>query len=405
MTKVAVEADEDIMTQTLASSPLTVEMIQEIITGLPIQGRIILRLLLIQYLDVTHEEILYMVSDRPDPRCVSGKKPVTTMTQESIAAMIERRNEYRRRARLRRERTWLQCVALTNQARTAKALAIRAAALLSARGVSSATIERLTGQARSAVPSTTLRLLEENWDKHEIPAEEYQKHRLVVEMQTQLRFAERFKKRLELAQREQHTSDRTTLADHEIGHIWGIPAGTLAARKVKFLAQYLTVLQTKCSEVAPGLGSRASLDLWNETMQVLSRTPIERSIATYDGLERSESDLLEKLTAYAQIQIPESTETRFWNSLVFGASSNAMHSETTRTLFGLQRLVSVQQDLDLSDEALDEELLKRTTPISQEPETPATQQQAGPSELTELQQHILRSFTGEDSSGRASDKW
>lgn len=405
MTKVAVEADEDIMTQTLASSPLTVEMIQEIITGLPIQGRIILRLLLIQYLDVTHEEILYMVSDRPDPRCVSGKKPVTTMTQESIAAMIERRNEYRRRARLRRERTWLQCVALTNQARTAKALAIRAAALLSARGVSSATIERLTGQARSAVPSTTLRLLEENWDKHEIPAEEYQKHRLVVEMQTQLRFAERFKKRLELAQREQHTSDRTTLADHEIGHIWGIPAGTLAARKVKFLAQYLTVLQTKCSEVAPGLGSRASLDLWNETMQVLSRTPIERSIATYDGLERSESDLLEKLTAYAQIRIPESTETRFWNSLVFGASSNAMHSETTRTLFGLQRLVSVQQDLDLSDEALDEELLKRTTPISQEPETPATQQQAGPSELTELQQHILRSFTGEDSSGRASDKW
>lgn len=401
----AVEADEDIMTQTLASSPLTVEMIQEIITGLPIQGRIILRLLLIQYLDVTHEEILYMVSDRPDPRCVSGKKPVTTMTQESIAAMIERRNEYRRRARLRRERTWLQCVALTNQARTAKALAIRAAALLSARGVSSATIERLTGQARSAVPSTTLRLLEENWDKHEIPAEEYQKHRLVVEMQTQLRFAERFKKRLELAQREQHTSDRTTLADHEIGHIWGIPAGTLAARKVKFLAQYLTVLQTKCSEVAPGLGSRASLDLWNETMQVLSRTPIERSIATYDGLERSESDLLEKLTAYAQIRIPESTETRFWNSLVFGASSNAMHSETTRTLFGLQRLVSVQQDLDLSDEALDEELLKRTTPISQEPETPATQQQAGPSELTELQQHILRSFTGEDSSGRASDKW
>lgn len=405
MTKVAVEADEDIMTQTLASSPLTVEMIEEIIAGLPIQGRIILRLLLIQYLDVTHEEILYMVSDRPDPRCVSGKKPVTTMTQESITAMIERRNEYRRRARLRRERTWLQCVALTNQARTAKALATRAAALLSARGVSSATIERLTGQARSAVPSTTLRLLEESWDKHEIPAEEYQKHRLVVEMQTQLRFAERFKKRLELAQREQHTSDRTTLADHEIGHIWGIPAGTLAARKVKFLAQYLTVLQTKCSVAATGLGSRASLDLWNETMQVLSRTSIERSIATYDGLERSESDLLEKLTAYAQIRIPESTETRFWNSLVFGASSNAMHSETTRTLFGLQRLVSVQQDLDLSDEALDEELLKRTTPISQEPETPATQQQAGPSELTELQQHILRSFTGEDSSGRASDKW
>lgn len=400
-----VEADNDIMAQALVSSPLTTEMIEEVIAGLPIQGRIILRLLLIQYLDITHEEILYMVSDRPDPRCVSGKKPVTTMTQESITAMIERRDEYRRRARLRRERTWLQCVALTNQARMAKALATRAAALLGARGVSSATIERLMGQARSAVPSTTLRLLEEGWDRHEIPAEEYQKHRLVVEMQTQLRFAERFKKRLELAQREQQTSDRTTLADHEIGHIWGIPAGTLAARKVKFLAQYLTVVQNKCSGVAAGFDNRFSPDFWTETMQVLSRTPIERSIATYDGLERTESALLEKLTAYAQIRMPEATETKFWNSLVFGASSNAMHSETTRTLFGLQRLVSIQKEVDSSDEALDEELLERTAPISKEPESLATQPQPGPAELTELQQHILRSFFGEDSGGRASDKW
>ncbi len=400
-----IEADKDIMPQALVTSPLTTEMIEEVIANLPIQGRIILRLLLIQYLDITHEEILYMVADRPDPRCVSGKKPVTTMTQESITAMIDRRNEYRRRARLRRERTWLQCVALDNQAHMARALAARAAALLSARGVSSETIERLRTQARSAVPATTLRLLEESWDRNEIPAEEYQKHRLVVEMQTQLRFAERFKKRLELAQREQRTSDRTTLADHEIGHIWGIPAGTLAARKVKFLAQYLTLLQSKCSGVAAELGNRVSLDFWNETMQVLSRTSIERSIATYDGLEGTESALLEKLTAYAQIRIPETVETKLWNSLVFGASSNAMHSETTRTLFGLQRLVSIQKDLDHSDETLDEELLKRTTRISKEPESLTTEHQAGPSELTELQQHILRSFTGEDSSGRASDKW
>lgn len=393
------------MVQALVTSPLTTEMIEEVIAGLPIQGRIILRLLLIQYLDVTHEEILYMVSDRPDPRCVSGKKPVTTMTQESITAMIERRDDYRRRVRLRRERTWLQCVALNNLARMASALAARAAVLLTARGVSSETLERLTGQARSAVPSTTLRLLEESWNRDEIPPEEYQKHRLVIEMQTQLRFAERFKKRLDLAQREQQTSNRTVLADHEIGHIWGIPAGTLAARKVKFLAQYLTVLQTKCSGIAAGPDNRLSLDLWNETMQVLARTPIERSIATYDGLERTESALLEKLAAYALIRIPEATETKFWNSLVYGASSNAVHSETTRTLFGLQRLVSIQREVDASDEALDEELLKRTTPISKESESVASQTDAGQSELTELQHHILRSFTGEDSGSRASDKW
>jgi hypothetical protein len=365
-----------------------------------------LRLLLIQYLDVTQDEILFMVSDRPDPRCVSGKKPITTMTQESITAMMDRRNEYRRRARLRRERTWLQCAALKKLAQTAEAMADRAGALLAARGVSAGTIADLKSQARVAVPRPALRALEERWENNEISAEEYQKHRLAIEMQTQLRFAERFRKRLDLAERERQTSDQTTLQDHEIGHIWGIPAGTLAARKVKFLSLYLKALQAKLSAIPPAPNDLPPLDLWKETMAVLSRTPIERSIATYDGLEQTESALIEKLTAYVSIGIPETIELKFWNSLVYGASSNAMHSETTRTLFGLQRLVSIQSDFDASPEALEEELLKRTAPIPKE--TAGTLE--GPAEgteleLTDLQKQILHNFIGEDVSGRASDKW
>jgi hypothetical protein len=236
-------------------------------------------------------------------------------------------------------------------------------------------------------------------------AEEYQRQRLAIEMQTLLRFAERFKKRLDLAEREQRTSDQTILLDHEIGHIWGIPASTLAARKVKFLSQYLTALQAKGSGTQPAPGSTPSLELWKDTVQVLSHTPIERSIATYDGLEQTESALLEKLAAYAVIRIPEAAETKFWNSLVYGASSNAMHSESTRTLFGLQRLVSIQKDVDASDEALDEELLARTAPKSKEPDLLASPNEASSAELTELQQHILHNFIGEDVSGRASDKW
>lgn len=393
---------------TLISSALTAEMIEETIAELPIQGRIMLRLLLLQHLDITHDEILFMVADRPDPRCVSGKKPVTTMTQESITAMIERRNEYRRRVRLRRERTWLQCVALTNLARTANALAIRAAALLVDRGVSSTTVHELEAQARSAVPSTTLRLLEESWNKNEISSGEYQNHRLVVEMQTQLRFAERFKKRLAIAERERQTSDQTTLQDHEIGHIWGIPAGTLAARKVKFLSQYLMAIQTKCagSESHTKENLVPSPDLWKATMQVLSQRPIERSIPTYDGLEGTESALLERLTAYAVLAIPETTETKLWNSLVYGASSNAMHTEITRTLFGLQRLVAIQKDVDTTPAALDEVLLARSRPTSKESEPAALRErEAGHGELTDLQRQILHNFIGEDVSGRSSDKW
>lgn len=393
------------MTQALASSPLTVEVIEEVIANLPIQGRIILRLLLLQYLDVTHEEILFMVADRPDPRCVSGKKPVTTMTQESIMAMVDRRNEYRRRARLRRERTWLQCVALEHLVQTATALAARAAVLLTDRGVSPDKMTAFNAQARSVVPSTTLRILEEQWDKDEISREDYQTHRLIVEMQTQLRFVERFKKRLALAERERRTSDFTTLQDHEIGHIWGIPAGTLAARKVKFLSQYLLTTQARCSDSPMSGSSVPSPEMWQATLRTLAQTPIERSIATYDGLEGTESALIEKLGIYAIVGIPEATETKFWNSLVYGASSNAIHTETTRTLFGLQRLVSIQKDLDTSNAALDDELLKRTMPTPKAGELPSPTPESGPGELTDLQRHILHNFIGEDVSGRSSDKW
>ncbi len=394
------------MTQALMTSPLTADLIQEVIAGLPIQGRIMLRLLLIQHFDVTHDEILFMVSDRPDPRCVSGKKPITTMTQESISAMISRRDEYRRRARLRRERTWLQCNVLKKQAETAEGMAERAAALLAERGVSAETIENLKAQARTAVPRPALRVLDERWEADEISAEEYQKHRLAIEMQTQLRFAERFRKRLDLAERERQTSDQTVLLDHEIGHIWGIPAGTLAARKVKFLSQYLMALQAKLSGIPSVPNSIPPLDLWKETLAVLSRTPIERSITTYDGLEQTEQALIDKLTAYVAIGVPEAIEVKFWNSLVYGASSNAMHAESTRTLFGLQRLAAIQNDFDGSPEALEEELLKRTAPTPKASAAELTgPAEAAKPELTDLQKQILHNFIGEDVSGRASDKW
>ena len=49
------------MTQALAMSPLTADLIHEVIAGLPIQGRIMMRMMLIQHMDVTHDEILFMV--------------------------------------------------------------------------------------------------------------------------------------------------------------------------------------------------------------------------------------------------------------------------------------------------------------------------------------------------------
>lgn len=396
-------------TITSPASLLTADIIRSVIDAMPMQGRIMLRLIMLQHFDVTDEEILYMVADQPDPRCLTGtKRTHSIMPKESIKAVTDRRNQYRRQVRLKRERTWLQCESLQRLAHLREALADRARTLLTDRfSVSAEILDALQSSARTVLPRPAIRLLDQRWEANEITAEDYQQQRLSIEYQTQLRMAEKYHKRLNLAERERQTAIYAPLQDHEIGHVWGIPAGSLAARKVKYLTQYLQTLQATLQAGAPDAAATTSpLDLWKETFAVLAEQPIERSLSTYDGLEKTESALIDKLTLMVWGSLPEESEVKFWTSLVFGASSNAMHSEITRNLFGLQRLTAILNDMDTSIEALDEELLKRTAP-RQKLEAAALAGQAEPAvkELSEMQAQILNNMRGEDVSGRASDKW
>jgi hypothetical protein len=394
---------------TIASPPsiLTIEMIESVIAAMPMQGRIMLRLILLQYLDVTDEEILYIVGDRPDPRCVAGTKPTnSTMTKESIKVVTDRRDQYRRQMRLKRERTWLQCDTLRRLAQLREAFAGRARTLLTERfSVSAESLDALRASARTVLPKPAILRLEQRWDDDEITAEDYQRLRLSFEFQTQLRMAEKYRKRLDLAERERQSTISATLQDHEIAHVWGLPASSLAARKVKYLSQYLHALQAAL-QTSVAATTTAPLDLWKETFSLLAKQPIERSLSTYDGLEKTESALIDKLTTMVCGNLAEESEVKFWNSLVFGASSNAMHSEVTRNLFGLQRLITILNDMDHSAEAVDEELLKRTA-AKPKLEVGALEAPAeGPAkELTEMQTQILNSMRGEDVAGRPSDKW
>ena len=396
---------------TIASptSLLTAEIIRSVIDAMPMQGRIMLRLIMLQYFDVTDEEILYIVADRPDPRCVAGTKPTNSnMTKEAIKAVTDRRDQYRRQVRLKRERTWLQCESLGRLLHLREDLAARARAILTERfSVSAETLDALQASARTVLPRPAIRQLEQRWEADEITAEDSQQQRLSIEYQTQLRMAEKYHKRLNLAERERQTAIYAPLQDHEIGHVWGIPAGSLAARKVKYLTQYLQALQIALRASAPDAAATTSpLDLWKETFSVLAEQPIERSLSTYDGLEKTESALIDKLTLMVWGSLAEESEVKFWTSLVFGASSNAMHSEITRNLFGLQRLIAILNDMDTSREAMDEELLKRTAP-RQKLEAGALESSSEPAvkELSEMQAQILSSMRGEDATGRASDKW
>ena len=380
-----------------SASPLTPELIESVISSLPIQGRIMLRLILLQHFDVTDEEIQYMTADRPDPRCVAGSKPThNILTKDAIRSVTEKRDQYLRHIRLKRERMGLQCDCLAKLAALRMAMADRAAELLTNKfGTAADAIAQLKDQARTALPRPALRALDQRWEARELTVEEYQQQRLSIDLQTNLRLADKYRKRLDVAQRERQTADFSSLQDHEVCHIWGLPAGSLAARKVKYMSQYLQALQVALQRGVPAAGSQsAPVDLWKETFAVLATRPVERSMSVYDGLERTETQLLEKLSTLAWGALNEDVESKFWLSLVQGGSSNAVHSEVTRSLFGLQRLAAVLNDFDSSPEALDEALLARSTPTAHEVPAELLEKPAEPAS-NEMKEHVLKSMFGE----------
>jgi hypothetical protein len=368
-----------------------------VIGSLPIQGRIMLRLILLQHFNVTDEEIQYMTADRPDPRCVAGSKPThNVLTQDAIRSVTEKRDQYLRHVRLKRERMGLQCDCLAKLAALRMAMADRAAELLTTKfGTAADALAQLKDQARTALPKPALRALDQRWEARELTVDEYQQQRLSIELQTNLRLADKYRKRLDVAERERQTADFSSLQDHEVCHIWGLPAGSLAARKVKYMTQYLQALQVALQRGAPAAGSQsAPIDLWKETFAVLATRPVERSMSVYDGLERTETQLLEKLSTLAWGALNEDVEAKFWLSLVQGGSSNAVHSEITRSLFGLQRLAAVLNDFDSSPEALDEALLVRSTPKAHEVPAELLEKPAEPM-TNEMKEHVLKSMFGE----------
>ncbi|MDR4479948.1 MAG: hypothetical protein R3B37_09435 [Nitrospira sp.] len=378
---------------------LTPELIVSTIEQAPIQGRIMLKLLLLQHFDITPEEINHIAADRPDPRCVAGSKPLHQLVkQDALRDVTSRRDEYRRRVRLRRERLWLQMEAMKGMIALADGLVRAATELLLIRyKVDATALNTIKQEARAAVPKPAIRLLNRRWDEDDISAEAYQEARLGLEIQTQLRLLDKYRKRFELSEREWKSINATPLQDHEIGHIWGIPAGSLAGRKVKHLHQYLQAIQASLQRSsAKDVLATAPLDLWKETLMVLGERPVERSIAHYDGLERTEDALVEKLRTFAWGTLGEDLEAKFWLSLVHGASSNAVHSENTRSLFGLQRLMAVLSEIDASPEALEQELLTRTAPIAKEA-LALTDEASQPAveEVGQMKQHVLTSFMGE----------
>ena len=381
------------------NSLLTPEQIESVIEALPPQGRIMLRLLLLQFVDITQADIEYMASEQPDPRRQAGMKAQTpVITRDTLDAIADRTAQYRNAVRQKRERLWLQIECLRKLIAYGGLLVSHAERLLVSHfGMESSTVQELKKQARGAVPKPMIRELEASWERDEMTEDEYRRRRLAIEYQTQWRKLDRQRKRLETAEQAYQHACNLPLQDHEIAHIWGIPAGSLAARKAKYLQQYLQGIHAALKLTSSEEARTPPVDLWKETFRALSRRPVERSLSTYDGLEGTESALIDKLTAFADGTLPEEMENRFWLALVQESSHQAEYGTKLKSLFGLQRFAAILADMDTSFDGLEHDLLERVSPQSK---VTAAQLEAEPAtqvgQLGEMGEHVLRSFMGEE---------
>ena len=224
---------------------LTNEQIESVLNALPIQARMMLKLLLLQYFEISQEDLDYLAADRPDPRFQSGYErtgqPVAREVAEDVTIRVA---QYRKQVRQKREKFGLQMECLRRHMTVSETVVSLAEELLANRfGLDPEATQALKKQARTVVPKPAIRELERKWERDEITEDAYLKERLCIEYQTELRKLERQRKHFELAKREHRTVSIAPLQDHEVAHIWGIPAGSLAGRKVKALHQYLQGLQ------------------------------------------------------------------------------------------------------------------------------------------------------------------
>ena len=381
---------------------LQFEQIKTALQALPIQGRTMLQLLLLQYIDVTQEEIDFIAEDQPDSRFLAGKQPqVKTISLEAVQTVTSRYNQYKGYYRQKRERPGMH-VELLQKSLILMDRKIRMVErlLISDFTTDEETLQATRSQAPTVLLRQELRKLDRAWEHEEIPQKDFQTQRLLLEFQALLRRRAIFRRRYKIAQQDLVTAGTLPLKDHEIAHIWGLPLGSLAARKVKALQQFLTLLEKY--EDSASNGTTQPLDLWRETFTVLSQRPFERSLVEYDGLEKTEEILMEKLKTFVSGNMSEPEESKFWTSItkVNDTEFSGSWASHARSILAFQRLHALLNDMDLSDEALEEELRARITPKLPDDQLSTPEDEEKPVELGEVGLGVLNAFVGEQDDKR-----
>jgi hypothetical protein len=390
---------------TFMTNSLSYEQITTVVNGLPIQNRTMIRLLLIQYFDVPQDEIEFMATDQPDSRGVAGGQPEEKIfTREAVQDVANRIGQYQLFFRQKRERPALQLDCL-QQMNKITDLTIRVAEQLLTTHfeVEQATLQDRKAQAPTILAKQIRRKLDRSFEQNDISEEEYKQKRLLLEYQLLFRKRERLRRRLISAKQEYQTAGLSSLQDHEIAHIWGIPLGSLAGRKVKALYQFISDTEKLIKENSPSTvqSSPERPDYWKEAFATLRRQPVKRSVVPYDGLERTEDALMDKLRAFATDTMSEEEEAKFWTNIIriHDTEHSGMWKSQSRAIFALQRLSAILKEFDLSDPAIEENLLKKIIPPTAQ-EKLSVPEDEKPTELNEEALAILQKLVGEQDDKR-----
>jgi hypothetical protein len=383
---------------------ISFEHIESAIQSLPIQSRAMLQLLLLQYMDLSQEAIDYMAGDQPDSRFLSGNQPKgKSISLEAALSVASRANQYKGYYRQKRERPGMHIEFLKQSlAIIDKTIRIAERVLTSDFGTDESTLQVAKTQAPSILLRQEQRKLQRAWDNQELTPKDYQAQRLLLEYQSLLRRRGILRRRLKFAQQDFVTASISPLKDHEIAHVWGIPLGSLAARKVKALQQFLTWIQQNVEKPSVSNGTSQPVDLWKETLHLLSQRPIERSMVEYDGLEKTEEGLLDKLRAFVTGAMSEPEESKFWTSItkVNDTEFSGTWKSHARSILAFQRLHALLNDMDFSDEELEEELRVKIYPKLPDDQLATPESEEKPVELGEMGLGVLNAFAGEQDDKR-----
>jgi len=413
---------------------LTRAQVETAIAALQPVQRVMVRLLLLAYLDPTPEDIAFMARERSEPNMRAGLKQggrsqiahdkISGLPKDWIVAVENKVRQFQTQVRGQLIRLNLLADFLTDYLAGLQLETTATEQLLTSEcEVGPESLEDLRAQAKLSPLSYALKKLAARADKGEIEEADYLRERLGLEYQARLRQRDRFKKRLNLVLLERQASILSSLSDEFLAEIWCIAVGPITNRRVKAVQAYVNALASTLKSsldaasfaaavnagIGPklaggskneGIGSKPvdlAGDLWTQTIFALAAEPIPPiTPKPCEHPEGGTKSLTAKLRSLAIYELGEDEEVKMW-------------PRTVPCLNCLTVVRAAQLESGIIGRALDEVVAQvKTRSAFPRKETPATAPVEAPAsqDKTAIEvEELLRPFIGDDAGQVGAKSW